>query len=209
MFFGDWSSAVCSSELGFFADALLGGGYNNYQVTRNIQFGSINRTASSSPGAGELDSMVATGYDLKKGKWTFGPTASLQYTYFGANSFSEDGAPSLDLSISGWNTSSMLSSLGAHAAYTWQATPDLVVVPQLNLSWQHEFLQNPYSIDASLGVANFANLSRTPIRDFLYTGVGVTLEIKPKWTTSLFYNAAAGNADLQCHNIFLSFGVKF
>jgi uncharacterized protein YhjY with autotransporter beta-barrel domain len=194
---------------GFFADAILGGGFNSYQVTRNIQFGSINRTANSAPTAGELDSMLATGYDFKKGNWTFGPTASLQYTYFGANSFSENGAQSLNLSNSGWSTSSMLSSLGTHVAYTWQATRDLVVVPQVNLSWQHEFLQSPYSINSSVGGANFANLSSTPIRDFLYTGVGVTLEIQQKWTTSIFYNAAAGNADLQSQNIFLSFGAKF
>jgi outer membrane autotransporter protein len=103
----------------------------------------------------------------------------------------------------------MLSSLGTHVAYTWQATRDLVVVPQVNLSWQHEFLQSPYSINSSVGGANFANLSSTPIRDFLYTGVGVTLEIQQKWTTSIFYNAAAGNSDLQSQNIFLSFGAKF
>ncbi|MCX6960760.1 MAG: autotransporter domain-containing protein, partial [Verrucomicrobia bacterium] len=207
--FGGFATYGRQDGRGFFADALLGGGYNNYQVTRNIAFGSINRTATSSPGAGELDSMLATGYDFKKGKWTFGPTASLQYTYFGANSFSENGAQSLNLSNSGWNTSSMLSSVGAHAAYTWQVTKDLVVVPQVNLSWQHEFLQSPYSINSSLGGPSFANASSTPIRDFLYTGVGVTLELKQKWSTSLFYNAAAGNSDLQSQNIFLSLGTKF
>ncbi|MCE9542877.1 MAG: autotransporter domain-containing protein, partial [Verrucomicrobia bacterium] len=207
--FGGFATYGRQDGKGFFADGILGGGYNSYQVTRNIQFGSINRTANSAPSAGELDSMLATGYDFKKGMWTFGPTASLQYTYFGANSFSENGAQSLNLSNVGWNTSSMLSSLGAHAAFTWQATKDLVVVPQLNLSWQHEFLQNPYSINSSLGGASLSNLSSAPIRDFLYTGVGVTFEFKQKWSSSIFYNAAAGNSDLQSQNIFLSFGAKF
>ncbi len=195
---------------GFYANALAGGAYHNYSVTRNIAVGSLSRTANSTPGAGEFDSMLATGYDLRKGAFTFGPVASLQYTYFGANSVNETGASSLDFNSQGWNTASMLSTLGAQAAYTWQANRNLVVVPQLSLSWQHEFLQNPYNITGNLGSSpNFTTTSATGTRDYLYTGVGVTLEYQKKWNTSFFYNAAAGNNNLQSQNIFWSAGVKF
>ena len=195
---------------GFYADGLIGGGYNNYQVSRNISFGTLNRTANSTPGAGELDSMLAGGYDIKKGNWTYGPTTSLQYTYFGANPVNETGAQSLDFNSSGWNTSSLLYSLGAHVAYSWQANKDVLVVPQISLSWQHEFLQSPYSVNGSLGGSpTFSNTSATPIRDTLYTGVGFTVELYKKWNTSLFYNASAGNSDLTSQNIFWSAGVKF
>jgi autotransporter-associated beta strand protein len=194
---------------GLFVDGLVGGGYNNYQVSRNISFPGINRTAKSSPGAGEFDSMVALGYDIKKGNFTYGPVASLQYTYFAATPFSETGAQSLNLSNSGWNTSSMLSSIGAHAAYNWQVNNSILVVPQINLSWQHEFMQNPYAINSSLGGANFSYLSSAPIRDFLYTGVGFTVVFANNWNTSFFYNASVGNSDLSSQNIFWSLGFKF
>jgi len=195
---------------GFYADGLIGGGYNNYQVSRNISFGTLNRTANSTPGAGELDSMLAGGYDIKKGNWTYGPTTSLQYTYFGANPVNETGAQSLDFNSSGWNTSSLLYSLGAHVAYSWQANKDILVVPQISLSWQHEFLQSPYSVNGTLGGSpTFSNTSSTPLRDTLYTGVGFTVELYKKWNTSLFYNASAGNSDLTSQNIFWSAGLKF
>jgi uncharacterized protein with beta-barrel porin domain len=194
---------------GFFVDGLVGGGYNNYQVSRNISFSGINRTANSSPGAGEFDSMVALGYDIKKGNFTYGPIASLQYTYFAAAPFSETGAQSLNLSNSGWNTSSMLSSIGAHAAYNWQLNKSILVVPQINLSWQHEFMQNPYAINSSMGGAKFSNLSSAPIRDYLYTGVGFTVVFANNWNTSFFYNASVGNSDLTSQNIFWSLGFKF
>jgi outer membrane autotransporter protein len=105
----------------------------------------------------------------------------------------------------------MLSSVGAHAAYNWQAGKNVLVVPQLSLSWQHEFLQNPYDITGSLGGTSptFSNTSATGIRDFLYTGVGFTVEFAKRWNTSFFYNAAAGNSDLTSQNIFWSAGVKF
>jgi fibronectin-binding autotransporter adhesin len=207
--FGLISTYGSASGKGFYADGLIGGGYNNYQVSRTIQFGSINRTANSSPGAGELDSMIAAGYNWKKGNWAFGPVASLQYTYFGVNGFSETGAQSLNLANQGWNASSMISSLGANCAYSWQAKKDLMVVPQINLGWQHEFMQNSYSINSTMSGAAFGNSSAAPIRDTLYTGVGVTVEFAKKWNTSFFYNAAAGNSDLTSQNIFWSAGVKF
>ncbi len=216
--FGTYGQKNAKGEaVGFYANALAGGGYNNYQATRVIQYGtygsptSINRTASSSPGAGELDTMLAGGYDLKRGHWTYGPTASLQYTYLGVNPVNETGAQSLDFNSQSWNSQSLLSSVGAHAAYTWQANNDIVVVPQISLAWQHEFMQNPYAINGTLGGAspNFSNWSSAPIRDFLYTGVGVTVEFYKRWNASLFYNASVGNTDLTSENIFLSAGVKF
>jgi len=207
--FGGFGTYGAKDGRGFYADALAGGGYNNYTVTRNISFPGINRTANSAPGAGELDTMLAGGYNLRKGNWNVGPVSSLQYTYFGVSGFSETGAQSLDLSNQGWNASSMISSLGANAAYTWQASRNLTIVPQISLSWQHEFLQNPYAINSSLGGVGFSNWSSTPIRDTLYTGVGFTVEFSKKWNTSFFYNAAAGNSDLVSQNIFWSTGIRF
>jgi T5SS/PEP-CTERM-associated repeat protein/autotransporter-associated beta strand protein len=196
---------------GLYGNALAGGAYHNYQATRVIQYTGVNRTANSAPGAGELDTMLATGYDIQKGKFTFGPTASLQYTYLGVNPVNETGAQSLNFNSGGWNSSSMLSSVGAHAAYNWQAGKNVVVVPQVALNWQHEFLQSPYDITGNLGGTSptFSNTSATGIRDYLYTGVGFTVELNKKWNTSFFYNAAAGNSDLVSQNIFWSAGVKF
>jgi T5SS/PEP-CTERM-associated repeat protein len=211
-FFGTYGN---KDGKGLYLNALAGGAYHNYQATRVIQYTGVNRTANSQPGAGELDSMLATGYDIQRGKFTFGPTASLQYTYLGVNSLNETGAQSLNYNSGGWNSSSMLSSVGAHAAYNWIAHHgsggDIVVVPQINLNWQHEFMQNPYDISGNLGGTSptFSNWSSSPIRDFLYTGIGFTVEFLKKWNTSFFYNAAAGNQNLTSQNIFWSLGSKF
>jgi autotransporter-associated beta strand protein len=214
--FGTYGEVNSKGEpLGFYANALAGGAYNNYQAARIIDYPGMNRTANSSPGAGELDTMLAGGYDVKKGNFTFGPTASLQYTYLGANGVNETGAQSLDFNSAGWNSASMLSSVGAHAAYTWSARKlqghEITVVPQINLNWQHEFMQNPYAINGNLGgtTPNFSNWSAAPLRDTLYTGVGFTVDFADRWNTGFFYNASAGNNNLESQNIFLSAGMKF
>ena len=209
--FGVFGTCGQENGKGLYANALAGGAYHNLKATRVIQFTGLDRTANSAPGAGELDTMLATGYDLQKGNFTYGPTASLQYTYLGVNSVNETGAQSLNFNSGGWNSSSMLSSVGAHAAYNWQAGKNVLVVPQISLNWQHEFMQNPYAISGNLGGTSptFSNWSATGIRDYLYTGVGFTVEFGKRWNTSFFYNAAAGNSDLVSQNIFWSAGVKF
>jgi uncharacterized protein with beta-barrel porin domain len=212
--FGGFATYGHIDGRGLYINAVLGGAYHNYDISRTISISGINRTAKSQPGAGELDSMIAGGYDLQSGKFTYGPTVSLQYTYLGVNGFNETGAQSLDFNSAGWNSSSLLSSVGAHASYIWIPNTlhkDMVVVPQISLNWQHEFMQNPYAITGNLGGTSpsFSYWSAEPIRDFLYTGVGVTIEFVKRWNTSLFYNASAGKSKLQSQNIFFSVGLNF
>ena len=212
---------------GFYLMGMAGGAYNQYAISRaitlpktivptvtfpdGVTFPSFtlpgtNATATSTPGAGEIDSMLAGGYDLKKGNFTFGPTTSLQYTFFDAFPITEAGAGNLNFSSTSWYNASLLYSLGGHVAYTWQVNRNILVLPQISLSWQHEFLQSPYAIN---GTSPVPVTSTTPLRDTLYTGVGFTVEIGRNWDTSLFYNASAGNQDLVSQNIFWSAGVKF
>ena len=204
------------SGKGLFLDALVGGAYDNYQMNRSINFGSgesaISRTATGTPGAGELNTMLASGYDIKYNNWTFGPLSSLQYQYFGANSFNETGANSLDLNTTGWNTSSLIYSLGSHLAYNCKLNKNILLIPQLSLGWQHQFLENPYTINSSFSGGNgqtFGNTSSAPLRDTLYTGIGMTVEFNKTWNSSFFYNSAAGNRDVVSQNIFWSLGMKF
>jgi outer membrane autotransporter protein len=180
-------------------------------MQRNISFSTINRTATGMPGAGELDTMLATGYDVKRGNFIFGPTSSLQYLYFGANSFNEGGADSLNLNVQGWNTSSMIYSLGSHVAYNYRVNKNLVVIPNISLNWQHQFLQNSYAINSTLNGASptFANYSTAPLRDTFFPSVGFTVGLGNKWDTSFSYSASAANQNLSSQNIFWSLGMRF
>jgi uncharacterized protein with beta-barrel porin domain len=81
---------------GFYADAVVGGGYNGYQSRRSIEFSTVDRTARSSPSGGQFNAAINLGYDWQAGGFTFGPIAGLQYTYAGVAPFSEDGADSLE-----------------------------------------------------------------------------------------------------------------
>jgi outer membrane autotransporter protein len=194
-------------------NGLVGGAWHNYDVDRGIAFGTIDRTADSTPGAGEFDLAVGTGYDLKEGNFTFGPAASVQYTYLGVQSFNETGADSLDLAVNSFNSSSCLFTLGGQAAYRWEVNEGLVITPMVSASWQHEFLQDAYTIGSAFDTGGpsspFNYTTSTPERNFFYGGAGVSFTIDSRWQVIALWNCAAGNADLISQNVYLSLNAKF
>ncbi len=197
---------------GFYADTIIGGGYTNYNSHRPIQFGSIDRTANSQPDGGQLTTYIDAGYDVKVGNFTFGPIATGQYTYVGIAPFTESGAESLDLRVSQQNISSMRTNFGGHFAYTWNVTDKIVIVPELRLFWQHEYLDDPRTIGAALdggSGAGFNYQTTAPGRDSMNAGVGVTAQIGDHWNANVYYNANFGRQDFLSNVISCGLGVKF
>jgi T5SS/PEP-CTERM-associated repeat protein/autotransporter-associated beta strand protein len=209
-----WAGETCYRNTdNIYLNGLVGGQMHNYNVDRQIAYSTINRTANATPTAGEFDSAVQVGYNMREGGFTFGPQASLQYTYLGVNSFNESGADSLDLNVDSFNSSSMMFTLGGQGAYRIEVDEDFAVIPMASASWQHECLQNPYGIQSAFATGgpseSFNFQSSAPLRDFFYGGVGVGFAIGQNWQVSVLWNASAANADLSSQNVFISAAARF
>jgi len=209
-----WAGDTCYRNTdNIYLNGLVGGQMHNYNVDRQIVFSDINRTANGTPTAGEFDSAVQVGYNIREGGFTFGPQASLQYTYLGVNSFNESGADSLDLNVDSFNSSSMMFTLGGQGAYRIEVDEDFAVIPMASASWQHECLQNPYGIQSAFATGgpseSFNFQSSAPLRDFFYGGVGVGFAIGQTWQVTVLWNASAANADLASQNIYISAAARF
>ncbi len=198
---------------GWYLNGLAGGAWHTYDVDRAIEFGTIDRTANGKPGAGEFDVALATGYDIKTGRFTFGPVTSMQYTYIGVQGFNETGADALNLGVNRYNASSLLYSLGGQVAYRWEIGKKFAVTPMLSASWQHEFMQNAYPINAAFNTSGPASpfffQTSQPQQDYFYGGAGMGFEIGETWNAGVYWNAAAGNADLVSQNFYFSVGAEF
>ena len=209
-----WAGETCYRNTdNIYLNGLVGGQIHNYNVDRQIVFSDINRTSNATPTAGEFDSAVQVGYNIREGGFTFGPQASLQYTYLGVNSFNESGADSLDLNVDSFNSSSMMFTLGGQGAYRIEVDEDFAVIPMASASWQHECLQNSYGIQSAFATGgpseSFNFQSSAPLRDFFYGGVGVGFAIGQNWQVSVLWNASAANADLASQNVFISAAARF
>jgi autotransporter-associated beta strand protein len=197
----------------FYFNALVGGAYHGYTVNRNINFGGLNRTATGRPGAGEFDLALGTGYDFQAGDFTWGPFTTMQYTYIGVQGFTETGAGALNLDVDPYNSSSLLYTLGAQAAYNWKLSKDVIVTPTIFAGWQHEFLQDSYQINSSFNTggpaAPFNYNTGTPARDNFYGGVGVTVGVGDRWQATATYSSFVGGQSQSSQNLYLGLGYKF
>jgi outer membrane autotransporter protein len=197
----------------FYFNALVGGAYHGYTVNRNINFGGLNRTATGRPGAGEFDLALGTGYDFQAGDFTWGPFTTMQYTYIGVQGFTETGAGALNLDVDPYNSSSLLYTLGAQAAYNWKLSKDVIVTPTIFAGWQHEFLQDSYQINSSFNTGGpatpFNYNTGTPARDNFYGGVGVTVGVGDRWQATATYSSFVGGQSQSSQNLYLGLGYKF
>jgi len=197
---------------GFYADGMVGGGYSAYAVRRPIQFSTVDRTATSRPDGGQLTTYLGLGYDWEAGNFTIGPILSGQYTYVGIAPFTENGAGALDLNVGQQNGNSLRTSLGGRIAYTWKLTNSITLIPEGRMFWQHEFLQNPRNIGASLDGGNgdsFGYTTSTPDRDAVFAGAGVIAQFGPNWNAYFYYNADFGRQDFVSHAISAGLNFKF
>jgi outer membrane autotransporter protein len=189
---------------GFYADAVVGGGYNGYRARRGIDFGSVDRTARSQPNGGQFNAALNLGYDWEINKFTFGPIAGVQYTYAGIAPFTEDGADSLNLRVAQQNANSLRTTFGGRVAYTWNITETIALIPEVRMFWQHEFLNNPRNISSALDGGSgptFGYETSAPARDSVFAGAGVSAQFGQSWNAFFFYNADFGRQDYTGHMI--------
>jgi len=197
----------------FYFNGLVGGAYHGYTVNRYINFGGLNRTATGRPGAGEFDLALGTGYDFDIGNFSWGPFTTLQYTYLAMQGFTETGADSLNLDVSPYDSSSLLYTLGAQAAYNWKVSDNVVITPTAFAGWQHEFLQNGYTINSTFATGGpatpFNYNTSSPARDNFYGGVGVTVGVGDRWQATATYSSFVGGQNQNSQNLYLGLGYKF
>ncbi|OYV06823.1 MAG: hypothetical protein CFE26_04215 [Verrucomicrobiales bacterium VVV1] len=188
---------------GFFADALLGAGYNSYDTKRASMFG----FANGSSDGWQLDALINTGYDFHQGNWTFTPNASLGYTQVNLNSFTETGSLS-SLSFPDQSQDSLRSELGAKISYA-AVVNGMKITPQLRIAWQHEFLDSTQSIDSrfATGTSPLFSVDGPRIgRDRAVISAGLGIQFTPSVSGYVFYDGLLGGSGYSSNTV--SAGVK-
>jgi outer membrane autotransporter protein len=201
-----------TNENGYYADAVVSGGYTGFQTRRSIEFGTIDRTASADPNSGQFSAALNLGKDFEIGKFTLGPIIGVQYTYAGIGGFTETGAESLDLALGQQNANSLRSNLGARFAYNWEVGSNITLIPEVRAFWMHEFLNNSRNISSALDGGNGASFdyeTEAPYRNSVFGGVGVSAKVGDRWNASVFYNVNFGSENYSNNIISTSLGFSF
>ena len=184
---------------GLYVDAAVQGGYNSYDTRRTALRG----TARGSTTGGEVNALIATGYDFTSDALRIGPTASFQYTHLGLGSFRESGSLA-PLSYGAQSTDSTRSALGMKAAYEFRLASGVVVRPEARLAWQHEYGDIAYAIDSRLangGGKSFTVHGVEAGRDSALLGLGVAVLWNDRTAGYLYYDGEAGRSNYRSNNV--------
>jgi outer membrane autotransporter protein len=200
------------NESGYYADAIVSGGYTGFQTRRSIEFGTIDRTASADPNSGQFSAALNLGKDFEAGQFTFGPIAGVQYTYAGVGGFTETGAQSLNLALEQQNANSFRSNLGARVAYTWDISSNIALIPEVRGFWMHEFINGSRNIGSSLDAGagpSFAYEADTPYLNSIFGGAGVSAQFGERVSGSVFYNVNFGSQTFTDNIISAGLNISF
>jgi outer membrane autotransporter protein len=133
----------------FYAHRSLGYSLNLFNPERNLSFGSLNRSATSSTTGNQFNAYAETGYDLKLKALVATPLLSLAYSRLWVNGFNESGAEALNLDIPSQNAGPLQTGVRSKLAVTLKRNSG-TVVPQVYATYQHEYSNSTRGLDARL-----------------------------------------------------------
>ncbi|HEY3900471.1 MAG TPA: autotransporter domain-containing protein [Chthoniobacter sp.] len=190
---------------GWYADAAVNGGYSSYETRRS----GLQGDARGDTDGGDLDALFGTGYDFKKGGFTFGPTASFNYTYTGLDSFNEHGSLAPLSNIHG-DSDSLRTAFGMKASYDWKAG-SMVIRPEVRASWQHEYGDSTYALASSFANGDAAFTSSGPRigRDSLLVGAGFAIQLNERFETYIYYDGELARTNYESSSVTGGFRVSF
>jgi outer membrane autotransporter protein len=191
---------------GFYLDTAVVGGLSGYDTRRVALEGS----ARGETLGGDLNVLVAGGYDWTKGGLTIGPTASFQYTLVGFGDFTESGSLA-PLAYPSQNAESFRTALGTRASYDWKIGP-IRLVPELRLAWQHEFGETDYALVSSFanGAGNSFTVHGPAIgRDSMLLGAGFAVHWTDRFSTYAYYDGELFRTNYLSNNVSAGFRVAF
>ena len=191
---------------GFYLDTAVIGGLNGYDTRRTALVG----TANGRTDGGELNVLVAGGYDWKKGGLSIGPTANFQYTYVGFNGFTENGSLA-PLQYPDQHAYSARTAFGMKGSYDWKIGP-IHVIPEIRAAWQHEYGTTAYPILANLasGAGNSFTVHGPEIgRDSLLLSAGFAIQWNDRVSTYAYYDGELFRTNYLSNNVSAGFRLTF
>jgi outer membrane autotransporter protein len=213
---------------GLFFDGLIGYGSNDYTLHRRISYSvagcspapcNADQTATSDPDANLWNFNLGAGYTFYREGWSFTPALRLNYLQNEVDGYSESmSSPistsavgsSMALSIAGQTYTSFVSDLSIEIARAISLKSG-VLVPQLRLSWLHEFENDQEQVGTFLindiNKVPFFVLTNEPDRDYFDLGIAVSAQFARGASGFISYNALLGysGVNLQAVNA----GVRF
>src|ERR1035437_54266 len=170
------------------------------QMTRTIQYGTVNDQAASRFPSQVLSTFLETGYTFRpQTSLTVVPSISLMEQHLSQDAFTESGGSGLDLNVADRSLHSLTSSLGAGFKYSFVGHSSNSGYIALTTAWQHECSQNENALSARFSDTSggsYYTIEATP-RNRNAAAIGLHAEVPLKGNLALFTHYTATIATMQ------------
>jgi len=198
-----------------YIDGIVSYNRHRYDSTRNIRFvlnnNAVDAQAKSKPDGRLLALSMGAGHEfyVKQG-WLASAEGRLDYASSTIGAYDETGAGGLNLSLEEQQSDSLVSSLGLQTSYA-HSTRWGVLVPQLNMGWQHQFKGDAIRIKGQFINDRFGTTFQfktdNPDRDYFGLGLGLSA-VLPNGNMVFIQVATTLGRD-KYEDYYLSAGARF
>ena len=208
----------------WYTDLALNAGRNQFDSQRRLRYSvtdpngvttNVDQVASANSNGSELALSASVGRDFNKNGWGFGPYLRTLYSRNNFDAMTEKtiaGQPGsgLALVINSHESTSLSSVLGATLTRS-HSTNWGVLIPHLELEWQHEYRTNPSNLEAYF----LFDPSRTPFviqgeaidSSFVRVGAGISFIATHGRSGFFYYEKILGKDRISQDGI--SLGMRF
>ena len=155
--------------------------WNEYDGTRNIDFGTIRRTALADYDGAQYTGFGEIGYvwenkDIEPNvPWFVTPMVGLTYSHLDIDGYTETGAAALNLIVGGQDYDFLQSSLGVKIERPWTNSSGKWV-PEAHFKWLYDFIGDEAATTATFtgGGSSFSTQGTEPAQNSFNVGAGLT-----------------------------------
>lgn len=192
-----------------YLNAILSFAYNRYNSSRQIYFGSVNRTAKSDYGGNQFSAYIEGGYNFRNTGFKITPLVSMQYLHLHINEYSESGAGDINLTVENQKYNVLQSGLGVKLSYPIRKK-ETTFIPELHFRWLYDFIGDRQQTTSQFtgGGASFSTNGSNPPRSSYNAGVKLNILTNYGITVSLDYDLEM-KTNFHSHNGYINVRYEF
>lgn len=209
----------------WYMDGVLSWGRNSYELERHVRYTitgpggttTIDNTGHADGDGDSLTFALSAGRDFNKGAWGFGPYLRAMYTKMDFDPLQEEFDAALPgsgfaLELDTRSVKSVTATLGGKLTYA-HSTSWGVLIPHLQLEWQHEFMDDPAQVEARF----LFDPTSTPFTihgddidsDFFRLGAGMSFVMAKGRSGFFYYERLIGRERFSQNSLALGIRLEF
>lgn len=176
---------------GFYLDGFFMFDWEDYEISRPINFSTIHREAEGDPYGWHYSLYAKLGYEFCKCNWEFDPSIAIEFTSIFVDDYTETGADSLNLHVNAQKTKSLQGSIGASCSH-FTNIGSMRLMETLRGYFVHEFDDKNRSFKSYLvnvSDSYFETKIGSPSKNFALIGAGLSLLAKSNLMITLDWDA--------------------